>query len=127
MAMIRAFENVGTLGGLARINVLAMLYVVVVTILKWNFKLFMRVTNFVSRKQEYRADELACLIAGVESLTGGLRKIRAVNASWKPYWESEVLPIVEQGRMPYVVEGYAQFVAVPEDLQPDRRDLRTPW
>jgi heat shock protein HtpX len=113
MAMIRAFQNVGTLGGLARINVLAMLYLVVVTILKWNFRLFMRVTNFVSRKQEYRADELACLIAGVESLTGGLQKIRAINASWKPYWETEILPIVEAGRMPCVAEGYAKFVAVP--------------
>jgi hypothetical protein len=53
------------------------------------------------------------LIAGVESLTGGLQKIRALNASWKPYWETEILPIVEAGRMPYVAEGYARFVAVP--------------
>ena len=114
MAMIRAFENVGTLGTLARTQFLQVLYALVSAILKWNFKLFLRITNLVSRKQEYRADELACLVAGVESLKGGLERIHVAGAAWRLYWESEVYPLLEEGRIPYIVEGYSKFIAFPE-------------
>ena len=42
------------------------------TLLKWFFMAFLRGINVVSRKQEYRADELACLIAGRRNLISGV-------------------------------------------------------
>jgi len=37
---------------------------VVTLVLKWNFLFFLRVINFVSCRRGFRADELACLVAG---------------------------------------------------------------
>lgn len=111
MAMIRAFENVGNLSGLARTQFLQAMYLLVGLILKLNFRLFLMITNFVSRKQEYRADELACLVAGVEPLKAGLEKVHAVGAAWRLYWDNEIFPVVQEGRVPYIAEGYAKFVS----------------
>jgi Zn-dependent protease with chaperone function len=72
MAIVRIFENIGSLGELARIAILGVMYFVVASVLKAYFKLFLRAINLVSRRQEYRADELACLVAGREPLTDGL-------------------------------------------------------
>jgi len=104
---------VGSLGGLARTQFLQALYLIVGTIIKWNFRLFLLITNFVSRKQEYRADELACLVAGVEPLKRGLEKIHAAGAAWQPYWDNEVCPVVQEGKVPYIAEGYAKFITFP--------------
>ena len=57
-SIVRIFENIGSVGQLARIAVLAAMYMTVTTLLKWYFISFLRVSNFISRKQEYRADEL---------------------------------------------------------------------
>jgi heat shock protein HtpX len=114
MAMIRAFENMNTISGLARLHYLRMLYIAVAAILKWNFQLFMLITNLVARRQEYRADELACLVAGKESMKSGLEKIHCAGAAWKLYWDSEVFPIVQEGKSPYIAEGYAHFISVPQ-------------
>src|SRR6201999_2711018 len=113
MGLIRAFENMDTIGGLAGLQYLRMLYLLVAVILKWNFQLFMLITNFVSRRQEYRADELAALVAGMDSTRSGLEKIHSVGAAWKVFWDSEIFPVVQEGRVPYIAEGYAQFVADP--------------
>jgi heat shock protein HtpX len=74
-AMIRAFRNIGSVGRFGRIAALQPMNLVGTFILKWYFILFLRVINFVSRRQEYRADELACWVAGAEPLVEGLRKI----------------------------------------------------
>src|SRR5262249_21182505 len=58
-SIVRVFENVGSVRAFARIAVLGVMYVVVTTLLKWYFIAFLRVINLISRKQEYRADELA--------------------------------------------------------------------
>jgi heat shock protein HtpX len=65
-AMIRTFQNIGSIQELSRIAVISLLYAGVTFVLKHYFILFLRVINFVSRKKEYRADELACLVAGTE-------------------------------------------------------------
>lgn len=113
MAMIRTFQAVGSLSKLARFWVLVIMYMIVTTILKWYFLLFMRAINLVSRRQEYRADELACLVAGRESLIGGLRIIRGTAPAWQPYWNTEVSPVLNSGSMPGLGDGFARFVSAP--------------
>ena len=114
-AMIRAFQNMGTVSEkFGRIGALQIVNVVVSTVLKWYFLFFLRVSNFLSRKREYRADELACLVAGGEQLVRGLRKIHGAVMAWEPYWNAEVVPVLNQGRMPPIGEGFSLFLAAPQ-------------
>jgi Zn-dependent protease with chaperone function len=113
-AIIRVFENVGSLRKLARLAVLQMMYLLVTTLLRWYFILFMRITKLVSRRQEFRADELACIIAGPQSLIDGLQIINSPGAAWPSYWQTEVAPLLEGGAVPGICEGFASFVAVPD-------------
>lgn len=81
-SIVRIFENIGLVGELARVAVLGVMYIVVVTLLKWYFIAFLRVINMISRKQEYRADELACLIAGRQNLIEGLQSSPSTAQLW---------------------------------------------
>jgi len=113
-AMIRAFRNIGSLGELGRIAALQFMNLVATFILKWYFIFFLRVINFVSRRKEYRADELACLVAGAEPLVEGLRKIHGASMAWGPYWNSEVVPVLNQGCKPAIADGFSRFLAAPQ-------------
>jgi heat shock protein HtpX len=113
-AMIRAFRNMGSLGEFGRIAALQLMNLVASFILKWYFIFFLRVINFVSRKKEYRADELACLVAGTEPLVQGLQKIHGAAMAWGPYWNTEVVPVLNQGCKPAIADGFARFLAAPE-------------
>jgi len=113
-AMIRTFQNIGSIQELGRIGIINLLYSVVTVVLKNYFILFLRVTNFVSRKKEYRADELACFVAGPEPLIQGLRKIHGAGMAWPAYWNAEVVPVLNQSCMPAIADGFARFLVVPE-------------
>ncbi len=113
-AIIRVFENVGSLRKVARVAVLQMMYLFVTTLLRWYFILFMRITNLVSRRQEFRADELTCLVVGPQPLIDGLRIINSAGAAWPTYWQTEVAPLLDSGAVPAIGEGFASFVAVPD-------------
>ena len=113
-AMVRIFENVGSLGQLARIAVLGVMYLVVASVLKAYFKLFLRAINMVSRRQEHRADELACLVAGREPLIEGLRSIHGAAMAWPTYWQNEVAPVLGSGTLPALGDGFARFMSAPE-------------
>jgi Zn-dependent protease with chaperone function len=112
-AIARIFQNIGSLSGLARIAILGVMYVVVSTILKWYFLLFLRAINLVSRKKEYRADELACLVAGRQPLIDGLRAIHGGAPAWPVYWNSELLPVIRDGVVPGIAEGFTRFISIP--------------
>lgn len=113
MAMVRVFENIGSVGQLARIAVLGIMYLVVASVLKWYFVVFLRVINLVSRRQEYRADELACLIAGRQPLIDGLRAIHRGAIAWPVYWNGEVAPALNEGSLLAIGNGLTRFLAAP--------------
>lgn len=113
-AMIRTFKNMGSLGEVGRIAALQLMNLVAAFLLKWYFIFFLRVINFVSRKKEYRADELACIVAGAEPLANGLRKIHGTGMAWGSYWNSEVAPVLELGYIPPIADGFARFVSAPQ-------------
>jgi len=113
-AMIRTFQNIGSIQELGRIGIISVLYSVVTVVLKNYFVLFLRVTNFVSRKKEYRADELACLVAGDAPFIQGLRKIHGAGMAWPPFWNTEVVPMLNQSCLPSISDGFAQFLRAPE-------------
>jgi heat shock protein HtpX len=112
-SIIRIFENIGSVGELARIAILGLMYAAVTGILKTYFVAFLRTINLVSRRQEYRADELACLVAGRQNLIDGLQTIHRAAAAWPAYWNGEVAPSLSDGSLPAIGDGFARFVSAP--------------
>jgi heat shock protein HtpX len=112
-AIVRIFQNIGSVGKLARIAVLGLMYMVVATLMKWYFQLFLRAINLASRQREYRADELACMIAGRQPLIDGLRAIHGASMAWPTYWKTELVPVLNSGALPGISDGFARFVEVP--------------
>jgi heat shock protein HtpX len=113
-AMIRTVRNIGSMGYIGRVAVMQLMRLVATFLLKWYFVFFLRVVNFVSRRQEYRADELACLVGGAEPLAQGLRKIHGAALAWGPYWNSEVAPMLNLGCKPAIADGFAKFLGAPQ-------------
>jgi heat shock protein HtpX len=76
-------------------------------------RLFMRVTQAISRRQELTADELAARTVGAKPMINGLRSLTRGSLAWSTYWRQEVVPLVEAGFQPPVTEGFARFLAEP--------------
>src|SRR5580698_139728 len=51
-AIVRIFQNIGSVGQLARIAILGVMYLVVTTLMKWYFIVFLRASKLVSRQKE---------------------------------------------------------------------------
>lgn len=114
MAMVRTIQSMASIGRLMRVAIALILYRIVMWILQAYWKLFFRATQLISRRQEYRADELACHLAGSESLVSGLSKIQGAIAAFPAYWNFEVEPYLNLGYRPAITEGFSLFVQAPE-------------
>lgn len=114
LAMTRTFENMGTIGKAMRVAIMQILYAVVFGILKWYWLFFLRVINSVSRRQEFRADELACIIGGTDSFVSGLRLVHGAGLAWGAFCNQELAPMFSAGLLPPVGEGFAQFLKAPD-------------
>src|ERR1700722_1057161 len=112
-AIARTFQNIGSVRQLARFAILGVMYLAVTTLMKGYFVVFLRAIKLVSRQKEYRADELACLIAGRQPLIDGLRAIQGGTLAWPAYWKSELAPMLNDGAVPGIGDGFARFVSVP--------------
>jgi Zn-dependent protease with chaperone function len=112
-AMIRTFQNKGAVGGVMRIVYMQLLYQVVLRILGWYWRLFLRAIRFVSRRQELRADELACIVADSSSLISGLQALHSATFAWPTYWRSEIAPILNEGYLVPMAERFPLFLALP--------------
>lgn len=113
VAMIRTFQTMGSAGKAMRIAIMQVFHMIVFGILKWYWLLFLRAINFVSRRQEFRADELACMVAGPESLVSGLQIVHGATLAWPAYWNQEVAPMLNAGFLPSIAVGFTQFMSAP--------------
>ena len=77
-------------------------------------RLFMRVTQAISRRQEFSADELAARTVGAKPMIDGLRSLARGSLAWSVYWREEVVPLIEAGFQPPVTEGFARFLSESE-------------
>ena len=73
-------------------------------------ELFLRITQKVSRLQELKADELAARHAGVTAMADGLTTIHSGGAAFDLYWGNEVVPVLSEGYVPPILEGFAAFM-----------------
>ena len=111
-AFLQAVMRLGIAGFIA-----SLLHWLVVVIVVGYWKLLLRATQMISRRQEYRADELACRLVGSEALVSGLRTIHGSGLAVPAYWSSEVNPVLANGMRPPIAEGFRRFVEAPNISQ----------
>lgn len=116
-AMARSIRNMHSIGRHRWPGAITLLLIAAVSILNWYWLLFLRGINFVSRRQEYRADELACILNGRQSFASGLKAVRVAIWFWPIYWSDEVAPMLKQGCLPPIGTGFSQFLAGPQVAQ----------
>ena len=73
-------------------------------------KLFMRVTNAVSRAQEYSADKIAAKIAGSSNMIDALKMVYGNGQAFELYWDNELIPILNSGYYPPILDGFEMFI-----------------
>lgn len=79
----------------------------------WYGNFFMRVTQAISRTQEFNADRLAAHIAGTQPLHEGLRLVYQAGPAFDAYWRNEVVPALNAGYRPPLSEGFRHFISTP--------------
>lgn len=113
-SMSRLFENLGknseAMRFLRRWRMGSNAYLLMMLGLRMYWKIFMRISQAISRRQEMRCDELACYIAGSKPLIEGLEGIRRCSAELSRYWNSFVLPVAIGGFQPDLANGFQQFM-----------------
>jgi heat shock protein HtpX len=101
-ALIQTVRNLG-----GRHQVVQMLFIAYA-------KMFLRLTNAVSRQQEFYADRLAAKLAGRRPLVEGLHKLEGQGAAFEVFWRREFLPLLGAGFRTPLIGGFANFSADPE-------------
>lgn len=100
---------------------------------EWYGNLFLRITQAISRRQEYAADALAARVVGPEHLIDGLKVVHGGALAFNAYWQSEYMPAVAAGFRPPLAGGFSRFMsserltealdkAVNEELERDEED-----
>jgi hypothetical protein len=116
--MVRVFENLGKKSGpvlfLTRWAIVAVVYRVLIWFLQMYWKLFLRLTQLISRRQEFRSDEIASYVAGSGAMASALERINLAGAVVVPYWQTVVFPMAARGYQMRIGESFSQFLAAPQ-------------
>jgi len=76
----------------------------------WYGKAFLRITNAISRRQEFAADSGAARRGGRDVYAATLRRIEAYAPAFDAYWANEVAPLLSSGRRPPIGAGFSAFI-----------------
>lgn len=77
----------------------------------WYTRWFLRLSAVVSRQQELAADAHAAHVVSAAHAARALEVVGRDGALWNVYWTQEVLPVIEAGFYPPVLDGFSRFVA----------------
>ncbi|MET8865853.1 M48 family metallopeptidase [Nonomuraea sp. NPDC004580] len=81
----------------------------------WYAKLYLRISQAVSRRQELEADRFAVAIGGRQAMAGALRKIHSTAAGWDLYVNSYLVLTGAGGARPATVfGGFHALMSDPE-------------
>ena len=72
-------------------------------------RFFARVSYGISRAQELRADEMAARVTSAAAAASALRKTEVLGAAWGAYFAGEVVPLLENGALPPLLEGFTHY------------------
>jgi Zn-dependent protease with chaperone function len=76
----------------------------------WYGRRFLRLTQAISRRQEFIADEIAARVAGADAAMGALRRTSALSAAHSAYMYGDVMPAVHAGYLPPLAAGFDRFL-----------------
>lgn len=76
-------------------------------------KLFIRITQSISRAQEFAADRLAASVAGAKEMIDALVAVRCAASAFGSYFETELAPVLNSGFRPPIAAGFTAFMAAP--------------
>jgi Zn-dependent protease with chaperone function len=77
---------------------------------KWYLEFFLRITQSISRAQEFAADALAAKVVGQAPLISGLKTVHGGAAAYEAYLQHELGPVLQAGFRPPLAEGFRAFV-----------------
>lgn len=77
---------------------------------RWYGLLFLRITQAISRRQEFVADHLAAGLVGPQAFAEGLQIVHGIGEAFDVYLQQEYLPALENGFRPPLLEGFDRFV-----------------
>ncbi len=80
----------------------------------WYGNMFLRITQGISRQQEFTADALAAETVGAKPLTDGLKLVHGGGYAFDHYWNAEVAPVLNAGYRPPFVNGFSHFLQAPD-------------
>jgi len=101
-AIVRTVENLASSGS-------SILYLPFAMYLK----LFLRLTQKVSRQQEFTADALAAKIVGPQPIGDALKVVHSQALAFEGYWQSEYSPALERGYRPPMAQGFREYAQAP--------------
>lgn len=79
---------------------------------------FMRITQAISRRQEYLADELSAVTAGRDTTASALRMIYMAGVGFQWYWQYLLGRALDAGFLPPVADGLRLYVqGIKEQLE----------
>jgi Zn-dependent protease with chaperone function len=77
-------------------------------------KMFLRITNGISRQQEFTADRLAARTVGASAAITGLQKVHKYGYAFNVFFQREYAPVIESGYQPPMLEGFQKFLKSPK-------------
>lgn len=77
-------------------------------------RVFLRLTRQVSREQELAADAVSRRVSGPEAAARTLVAVERLAPRWAVYFHGEVLPLVDSGHRPPLLDGFRRFLAESE-------------
>lgn len=76
-------------------------------------RVFLRLTRQASREQELAADAIAGRVAGRDAAARALIGVERLAPRWGAYFHGEVIPLLNGGHRPPLLEGFRRFLAQP--------------
>ncbi|MGI5505532.1 M48 family metalloprotease [Lentzea sp. CA-135723] len=87
-------------------------------------KLYLRVSQAISRRQEFAADRFSATLAGSSAAASALRELPVIDAAWDLFTERHLTVAWELGYLPTTFfDGFARLRAAPE-LHEELEEIR---
>ena len=83
-------------------------------------RVFLRLTRQASRDQELAADAIAGRVVGPDAAARALIGVERLAPRWGAYFQGEVVPLLNAGHRPPLLDGFRRFLAQPvlrQDVQ----------
>jgi hypothetical protein len=85
----------------------------VISALQAYWKVFLRISQALSRQRTYWADEVSCHLAGSVAVQQSLQSVERIKAADRRFWPEVVVPAISPGFRPALAESITQFMGAP--------------